>query len=199
MKIKLFLLVLLICLSTAAFAEDNSLWSDEAQNLYQDLYKDEVETPREFEVGDVITVVIEEDIDAAQSANTQTGRDSSVDAGPGLGLLDFIQLLGFGYSDESSANGQVSRKGKLRASITTTVDSKTSAGNLKIVGTKKLMVNEEQQIIKMSGIIRPDDISEENTISSKNVADASIEFTGKGVVAEKQKPGFLEKLFNWIF
>lgn len=187
----LFMSILIIFSLSLIVNADNSLWSDKAADIYQDR--------QEFKIGDIITVLIEESADAVQSANTSTSQESNVEAGPGLGIFEFIKAFSFDYSDEGSADGQTQRSGTLRADITTQITEILPSGNFRIVGTKKIKINGEEQIIKLTGIIRPEDISLSNTISSKKVAEASIEYEGKGPVAEKQKPGLLERIFNWLF
>lgn len=184
--------ILTTVISLPANVAASSLWDDKAAGMYQD-------EKNEFELGDVITVIIEEEADAVQSANTSTDQSSSISAGPGLGIFEFIASLALNYSDEDDAEGETQRTGKIEADITTQIIEKYPNGNFKIEGKKTIKVNNEQQIIKITGIIRPDDISSENTISSKKVADSSIEFEGKGIVNEKQRPNLFQRILNWIF
>ena len=188
--IVIFILILTITLPAAATG-DNSLWSDEAADRYED--------KPEYEKGDIITVIINEDANAVQSANTSTSQSSTVESEAGSGIFDFLKAFGFGYSDEGSAEGETQRSGALKADITTQITDIMSNGNYRIVGNKNIKINGEEQIIKLSGIIRPDDISLDNTVSSQKVADANIEYKGHGVVADKQEPGIFEKVLNWFF
>lgn len=194
MKITFLVLILVVTLLQTVVLADSSLWSDQA-NLYQD----KVVLPRSFKVGDVVTIIIEEDADAIQMANINTGQDSSFSASPGTGILDFLKALGFSYSDQGSAEGQTEQSGKLEADITAVIRDILPGGNFYIAGTKKIRINNEEQKIIFSGMIRPDDITEDNTISSKKVADANIEYQSEGIISDKQEPGLLERLFNWIF
>jgi flagellar L-ring protein FlgH len=193
-KITFLVLILVVTLLQTVVLADSSLWSDQA-NLYQD----KVVLPRSFKVGDVVTIIIEEDADAIQMANINTGQDSSFSASPGTGILDFLKALGFSYSDQGSAEGQTEQSGKLEADITAVIRDILPGGNFYIAGTKKIRINNEEQKIIFSGMIRPDDITEDNTISSKKVADANIEYQSEGIISDKQEPGLLERLFNWIF
>ena len=191
----------LICLATIIFllsvwsltVAATSLWSDHASNIYQD------EEKKGYQVGDVITVIIVEDADAVQSANTVTSQGSSASAGTGLGIFDFITNFGFDYNDADDAAGQTQRSGTIKADITTLITEKFSTGNFMISGSKTIRINGEEQLIKLAGIIRPEDISPANTILSTRVADARIEFEGKGVVTEKQRPNIFQRILNWIF
>ncbi len=192
MKIKLFVLIILLFSTNFVAYGSNSLWSDQAANLYQD---QEIT----FEIGDVITVIIEENTDAFQSANTSLSQGSSVDADAGTGIFDFIKGFGFSYSDEDGAEGETARRGQIRGDITTLITEAYPNGNFKIEGSKKITINGEDQVIKLSGIIRPEDITKENTIISKKVADASIELEGQGAIADKQKPNIFQRFLNWLF
>ena len=192
-KVKLKTMIILFSLLLISFSvsADGSLWSDNAADMYKDR--------PEYEIGDIITVVIQEDANAVQSANTSTSQESEIEAGSGIGIFDFIKAFGLSFSDGGSANGQTERSGTLQADITTQISEVMSNGNLKILGLKKIKINGEEQIIKLSGIIRPEDITIDNTISSKKVAEARIEYEGKGIVADKQNPGLIERIFNFIF
>jgi len=187
-KIISILLIIVFLLSSSAAAE--SLWSDNSKGLYQD-YPD-------YEEGDIITVVIEEDASAIQSANSDASQGSDYNA-EGAGLLDFIPFFDFSYSDSESADGQTQRSGILEADITTQVVELRENGNLKIQGTKRVKINGEIQTIILEGVIRPEDINFDNEVSSKRVSNANIEYEGEGVVGDKQDPGLLTKLFNFIF
>lgn len=180
--------IFLLGLSTTA----TSLWDDGSAELYTNKKKD-------YKEGEIVTVLIEETSNAVQSANTSTSQDSNINAGTGIGILDFLRGFGFNYSDQDDADGQTGRSGSISADLTTIIVAVSSSGNLEIEGTKTIKINGEEQIIKLSGIIRPEDISEENTVSSQKVADAKIEIDGKGVVADKQRPNIFQRIFNWIF
>ena len=189
-KLKVFSIILLIIFLAVPTAAAESLWSDNSKDLYQD-YPD-------YEMGDIITVVIEEDASAIQSANSDASQGSDYNAESG-GLLDFIPFFDFSYSDSESADGQTQRSGTLQADITTEVVEMRDNGNLKIEGKKRVKINGEIQTIILEGVIRPQDINFDNEISSKRVSNANIEYEGEGVVGDKQDPGLLTKLFNYIF
>ncbi|MEJ6950246.1 flagellar basal body L-ring protein FlgH [Natronospora cellulosivora (SeqCode)] len=172
--------------------EASSLWNDESANIYQ-------AKQRSFEVGDIVTVIIEETSAASHSANTSLSQESRIDGGAGTGLLDFLRSLGLSYSDQDRADGQTQRSGQLSADITVQLVESFDNGNFKISGTKSVKLNDEEHIISLSGIIRADDIDEDNYISSHKIADAMIEFEGQGVVSAKQRPNIFQRLLNWIF
>jgi len=181
---------LILIFSSLAVSAD-SLWSDNSANIYQDF--------PDYEVGDIITVVIEEDASAIQSANTGTSQDSNYSSTGGTNILDFLPLFDFGYSDSESADGQTQRSGTLEADITTKIIEIDENGNLEIKGRKQVKINGETQTIILSGVIRAEDVNFENEISSKRVASANVEYEGEGPIGDKQESGLLTKLFNFIF
>lgn len=168
-----------------------SLWDDQAANVY----KDKVAR----EIGDLVTIVIVENSKASQEASTDTSQETSIGAGPGLGIFDFVEAFSLKYDDSNGAEGETTRQGSLSASITAQVIDKQPNGNLVIRGYKSIVVNGENQEIEIVGVIRPEDISSNNTIQSIYVADAEIKYDGEGDVGDKQKPGLVEKLLNWFF
>jgi len=164
-------------------------------------------------VGDIVTIIISESSSASKQATTSTGRDSSMSAGiPNLfGLenssfiqdsnLDLNNLVTSNFSNSFDGEGTTTRKGNLTASLTTQVIERYPNGNLKIRGGKEVMVNNEVQIIYLTGIIRTIDITAENTISSAKILNARITYTGQGALADTQKPGWLMRTLDnvWPF
>ena len=72
-------------------------------------------------------------------------------------------------------------------------------GNLVVEGKRQLTVNEEDQFIIISGIVRPDDISSDNVVSSQYIANARIAYTGKGVINDKMRPGWFTRILDWVW
>ena len=172
-------------------------------------------------VGDIVTVEIDESAKASNKANTETGRSSSLEAGIEklFGIEDWWQnqvlpkisndlprIDPFGnpsvkgsMKSDFSGDGSTTRSGTLSAFITCRVVDVMPNGNLKIVGTREVMVNNENQLIILSGIIRPRDISDENVIMSTFISDAKIAYSGSGVVDDRQRPGWLANLLNTVW
>ena len=174
-------------------------------------------------VGDIVTVEIDESAKASNKANTETGRTSSLEAGIEklFGVEDWWtneilpdvpnslpKLTPFGnpsvqgsMKSKFAGDGATTRSGTLSAFITCRVVDVMSNGNLKIVGTREVMGNNENQLIILSGIIRPRDISDENVIMSTFISDAKIAYSGSGIVDDRQRPGWLANLLNnvWPF
>jgi flagellar L-ring protein precursor FlgH len=72
-------------------------------------------------------------------------------------------------------------------------------GNLIVEGRKEVTIDKEKRFIILSGIVRPEDIEVDNTVSSSKIADARIEYTGTGVISDKQRPGIYHRIFDWIY
>ena len=153
-------------------------------------------------IGDLITVVVAEsaitNIDADTRAERRSENSFGIDAALGLdtSLLrahpDMGSQIGVGGSSESRFDGQArtSRSGNLAATITCQVQEVLPNGNLRIRGTKQVRVNRETQYLILNGVVRPRDILLDNTVQSNLIAEARIEFSGAGALADKQGPGW---------
>ncbi len=172
-------------------------------------------------IGDIVTVQISESSEATNSADTQAGRTSSLEAGIDtlFGIEDWYEkkVLNeipsrlprpnpFGnpsvkgsMSSGFDGTGSTSRKGDLSAFITCRVAELLPNGNLKIVGSREILVNHETQLIILSGIIRPRDINDDNVILSTFISNAKIAYSGSGIVNDRQRPGWLANLLNSVW
>ncbi|HHT74284.1 MAG TPA: flagellar basal body L-ring protein FlgH [Firmicutes bacterium] len=181
-----------LCLVLALPAAAESLFPLDKGSMFADR--------KARDVGDLVTVIIVEQAQARQTANTSTGKESQVQVGPGLGVLaDLIPLFGMGGGDSYSAHGQTTRGGSLTAKVTTRVIEVLPNDTLRIEGSQSIVINGEEQEIVIRGTVRSRDIAPDNTILSPHVADAEISFVGTGIVADKNNPGILTRLFNWLF
>ena len=182
-----------------------SLWTENKGSLFSDL--------KARQLGDILTVAIFEQASASREATTQTGRSSSNDAGISKffgfetdlaklnGGIDPSSLIATTYENDFEGTGSTSRKENLVATLSTRVVEVFPNGNLRIEGGKTVTVNREEQIIVLTGIVRPNDISSSNVIHSKYVLDAKIAYTGKGVISDKQGPGWMTRILDnvWPF
>lgn len=154
------------------------------------------------DVGDILTIEIQDNTTASVTANTNTKAEyaAELNAG-GTGALDFIPLLSGsgGSKSEHKGNGNTARQGNLRGSITVKIVEVYPNGNLRIEGQKEVIINGERQLTILSGVIRAEDITPRNTISSDLLADASITYKGKGILANAERPGFFTRIFDWLF
>ncbi len=187
---------------------EGSLWSEsEGSYLFPD--------SRARRVGDIVIVRISEDPEAKLNANTKSDRSSSVDASK-LELLGYMKALAEknpllaqnpGQDDlvlaslgtKFDGKGTSDRDGHVRAYVSAVVLKVFPNGNLFITGKREVKVNNETEYITLSGIVRTEDISQANEISSSYVADAKISYSGKGPVADKQKPGWLLGALEYVW
>ncbi len=185
---------------------EGSLWTDAGSTkLFGDM--------RASQIGDLVTVRISEKPTGELSAKTETSRDSSMEAGIDdlLGYmkalegknsrLDRKSLFKASFKPSFIGEGRNNREGELEAYVTARVVQVLPNGNLRILGKQEIRVNNETQYITLSGIIRPEDIDTNNEIQSAYVADARIAYSGKGVIADKQRPGWLMRVVDnaWPF
>lgn len=180
-----------------------SLWSSASGSLVSD--------HKAMSIGDILTIVIAEKSSASRQATTSSGRDSTIQAGiPHLfGLenqefitdsgLDMDNLIQANFSNEFEGSGKTIRSGDLTASLSTQVIDVYPNGNLKVRGGKEVMVNSEVQIIYVTGIVRPVDITAANTVDSNKILNARISYTGRGPVADHQEPGWLTRTLDHVW
>jgi flagellar L-ring protein precursor FlgH len=160
-------------------------------------------------VGDIIIVVLNETTSASKKASTKTSKENdvntSVTSAFGRGVTKKgVPLLNNELSSakEFSGSGDSSQSNQISGTIAVTVEKVLPNGNLMIRGQKRLRLNRGDEYVRIAGIIRPSDISADNTVTSTRVADARIIYSGKGVVADSNAMGWLAKFFNskmWPF
>lgn len=145
--------------------------------------------------GDMLTVVVTEAASATATARTRADKEERV-----FGEINQPDErpwnIDLGFGNEFDGGGQIQRTGKLLAKLAVLVQSVDEHGNLSIVGEQEIRVNNEQQRIALSGIVRSEDIAPDNTIQSWRIANARIDFKGEGILARKQSPGLMTKLFD---
>jgi flagellar L-ring protein precursor FlgH len=186
---------------------EGSLWSDsQGLSLYQDR--------RARRIGDVVVVRIEENPEASLSADTSTSKSSSLSAKlKFLGVMKELaennanlaqnpgedDLISAAFDSGFNGTGSSSRDGEVKAYISAVVVKVFPNGNLFINGKRQISVNNETQYIIIAGVIRPEDISTANEISSTYVADARIMYSGVGDLSNKQQQGWLGKAMDYVW
>jgi len=166
-----------------------------------DLYSSK--NAREYQPGDIITIVISEESNAQSKATTNTQKESTneVSTGPEIPIVKNLVKNFVGKTEsntEFDGEGTTTRSGKLTGTITATVLEILGNGNLLVEGSRSIVVNRETQIMKVRGVARPRDIDGNNTINSKLLADAQIKFDGRGVVGRVNRPGIVTRLFQSV-
>lgn len=159
------------------------------------------EDRRPRNVGDIVTVLIEEKTNAAKNVSTSTDREGNA----GLGVSAVPKFFPPGMSPEQAfaIEGKNNHKGggssradnKFSGTITTTVIAVLPNGNLQIAGNKEMAINRGSEYVRFSGVVDPRSITGANTVVSTQVADARIEYRSKGVMVEAQEMGWLQRFF----
>jgi len=180
---------------------NGSLFASSAPAAY--LYADQ----RAMHIGDIVTINVSEEADAKRGAVTDLTRSASVDLqiSKFLGLIKLLgdtinngDLIAAGQGSDFYGAGETSRTEHVRATVPALVKQVLPNGNLFIEGHRVILVNEEEHHFYVSGVVRPVDIQDDNSVDSGRIADAEIEFTGRGVVSEKQRPGWLQRGLDLI-
>ncbi|MBO2519288.1 MULTISPECIES: flagellar basal body L-ring protein FlgH [Limnochorda] len=184
--------VLLAGVGWAPRAAAQSLWPVEgAPSLFADR--------KASRTGDLVTLVIQEWTEGRQSAVTSTSSDHQTSLSPASVLTQWIPGLSLSASQSGEGNGSTRRGSSLEARLTARVVEVTPEGNLRIEGSREIVINGDKQRLTITGLVRPEDISANNTVLSSYLADARIELDGEGPVGDLQDPGLLTRLFNWLF
>jgi flagellar L-ring protein precursor FlgH len=185
-----------------AAVSSGSLWQDSSRSLVADF--------RASRVGDLVMVRVDESPEAKGDAETSLDRTSSMSFGapklfgfaaaiqkshPDLDMSDVFDVLGKSNFD---GKGATTRGSRVQAAMAVRVKKLLPNGDLFVEGTKVLMVNEEELHIYVSGVVRPEDIAQDNSVASSVVADAQIEFVGRGVLTDNQHQGWLTRFLTQI-
>jgi flagellar L-ring protein precursor FlgH len=176
--------------------------------------------------GDLVTVVIRENLSAQGSANTELSKATSfsADASSDLGFVDALQdvsgklfdLLGFGtdrvvaapgatlnaldatQDNSFEGDGQTQRRSSMTGVLTCRVVEALPGDVFRIQGRRQILVNHELQLVTVEGLVRRQDIAIDNTVSSTQLADVRLTFDGIGVIDDKQRPPVLGRVLDWV-
>ncbi|MDR3152700.1 MAG: flagellar basal body L-ring protein FlgH [Deltaproteobacteria bacterium] len=190
---------------TPAIKTEGSLYSEDTRpDFFADM--------KAQRVGDIITINIVETSRASKQATTALNRNGTVSA-------NFNTMLGFeereedaakkgfslmrgidaGMSNQFTGNGSTSRNESVTARVSARIVQVLPNSNLVVRGSQEILVNNEKQYITVQGVVRPADIATDNTVLSTYLADARIEYTGKGDITNKQREGWLTRAVNAIW
>lgn len=161
------------------------------------------ENPIARHVGDIVTIVLSEATNAQKSATTTTAKSTS-DTLPGMSLfgspvtIHGASVLSGTVNDASKFDGAgtSAQSNALTGYITATVAKVLPNGNLYLKGEKKIWINQGQENVVLSGVIRPIDLAPDNSIPSSKVANARISYGGKGAINDANTAGWLSRFFN---
>lgn len=155
--------------------------------------------------GDLITVILDESTVAAKNASTRASRGTAIDLSAPTIFGKTATLNGnpaasnLESATDFSGSGDSSQSNSLFGNITATVIDVTPNGNLVINGEKKLTLNSGHEIIRVSGVVRPTDLTPQNTIVSTLIANGNIEYSGRGMIADHNKSGWITRLVTSRF
>lgn len=184
--------------------QDNSLWSSNRKTFFED--------QRARKIGDILTVVIDIQDEAALENESERTRDSSEDATLGA-LLGYEQALSSVLpeavvntdlvdADADSrhvGSGKIERDEEVKVKVAALITQILPNGNLVIHGRQEVRVNFENRILSVDGVIRPEDVSTENTVNHDQIAEARISYGGKGHITDVQQPRYGQQLYDVIF
>jgi flagellar L-ring protein precursor FlgH len=165
---------------------------------YQPIFEDR----RPRNVGDTLTIVLQENVSASKSSSSNASRGGSTDVAFDTVPSMMSGLLGGGKADATihgnnkfDGKGGAAARNTFSGTITVTVKEVLENGNLNVVGEKQIEINQGTEFIRFSGVVNPRTISGSNTVVSTQVSDARIEYVGNGYINEAQKMGWLQRLF----
>ena len=169
------------------------------QNLYSDR--------KAFRVGDIITITLNERTQASKNANAQIDKTSQTSVGltslfgsslttnNPIGGGDLSLNAGYGSDRATKGDSQSGQSNSLTGSITVTVADVLPNGIIAVRGEKWLTLNTGDELVRIAGMVRADDISTDNTVPSTRVADARITYSGTGAFADASQPGWFDRFF----
>ena len=188
-------------ISSQAVYKNGSLYQQSNMLLFED--------PRPHRIGDLLTVVLQENTNASKKASTATSKsDANTLTSPTLfGNLvtnNGTEILNTNTSQDRqfAGEGDSSQSNSLSGNITVTVVDVLSNNNLVVQGEKWLTLNQGDEYVRIKGVVRPYDVRADNTVLSTRIADAQIAYSGEGFVQESNEQGWLSQFFNskwWPF
>jgi flagellar L-ring protein precursor FlgH len=179
-----------------------SLWTDDAaRSMFSD--------KRAHGIGDILTILVQENTASTIQNNTRTSKNASIDAAintflysPGAsGLLTHngqMPALNLGAKQSFDGGGQINNSERITTRIAVRVVDTLPNGNLIIEGRRQTKISRETTDAILRGVVRAEDITAQNTIFSYNVADASIQYLSKGTVSDSQRKGWFLRVWDKV-
>lgn len=188
---------------TATLPEEPTQQSRATGSLYADQQSLELfADPRAHRVGDILTITLVESTQASKKAATSTSKKngntitSPTVLGQGLRIGGKTADSSLASNNAFDGDGSSQQSNQLSGEITVTVAQRLSNGALVVRGEKWLTINQGDELVRISGIVRPQDIGNDNIVASSRVADARIEYVGKGTLADSNTRGWLSRFFD---
>jgi flagellar L-ring protein precursor FlgH len=177
----------------AVLADDDARSMLDEQN-----YRSLVAETKAAQVGDVLTVIVQESATATSSADLHAQRSYSLSGHYDSPAVSPSKTASAGHESASDGTGRTDRSGRLLAQISVRVIGVKPNGDLQVTGQQRLQINREMQLITLTGVVRPRDIGENNTVLSSRIADADIKFDGKGFVERQSRPGWIAWFMSFL-
>jgi flagellar L-ring protein FlgH len=190
------------------------LWLGPVVGLADSLWREGVSRSmvadkRGAEIGDILTVVVQESTTTSKDNSTKTSKQASMDAAitsflyspGGSGLLTKggqMPALKYNSKNDFSGGGTINNNERIIGNIAVRVVDKLPNRNLVIEGSRETAFSGEQQTIVLRGVVRPEDVAANNTLYSYNIADATIRFVSKGAITDSQKKGWFSKIWDKV-
>ncbi len=188
-----FLIILMLLFGVSIYAQDF------AQNASRSIFSDY----KASKVGDAITIIVVESSQATNQSQMKSGREGTIELGASASMGNEPMLPdakgNISTDNKFEGGGKITSGGSFKTKISALVDSVYPNGLLKIKGSRKIVVNGEEQNIEISGLVRPTDINTDNTVYSYNISEAQIVLEGSGMIDRNTTPGWLTRLFHWLF
>ena len=166
-------------------------------NLYDEtIYRAFTADRKAYLPGDVLTVIVLETSNAQTSADLSSSKEikTALEASYNKSQHE----VGFGLRGDGRSAAKTERNGKIKAALTVRIKGLYPNGNYQIEGHHVIQINGEQQTILLSGVVRQEDISPQNTILSTRLADAKITYTGNGSVSNSQRYNYVYKILSFM-
>lgn len=184
--------------------ESNSLWQGGRTTFFKD--------QRASDIGDIITVMIDIQDEATMDNETERTRASGEDAGLNslFGIeqslsrilpeaVDNTSLTNFEANSSHTGSGSIEREDEIKLRMAALITQLLPNGNMVISGKQEVRVNFEKRVLQIQGVIRPEDISVDNTVSYDQIAEARIIYGGEGQITDMQQPRYGQQLYDVIF
>jgi flagellar L-ring protein precursor FlgH len=195
-------LAVALALSLPAVGRAQSLWRDDvSKSMYVD--------KRGSGIGDILTIVVQENSTATKSDETKTERQSSLNAAissflyspASSGLLTkggSLPAMAYTSDQKHDGTGAINKSESILANVAVRIVDVLPNGNFVIEGKRETSFGGEHQTIILRGVVRSDDVNSDNTVLSYNVADATIQIIGKGTVTDSTNKGWFNRIMDKI-
>lgn len=193
-----------------AYAQTGASAKPSNGSLFSDAHGGWLEDTRAVRVGDFVVIRIDEQANAKGAATTSLSKETEGTAGASamVGILPALRkaypeidpqkLVEYASKSGFAGAGDTARNGELSGRIAVRVLKEMPNGDLFLEGTKVVLINNEEYHLYVSGLVRPADIAQDNSIASSRIADAQVEFTGRGDIADQQRKGWGVRLIETI-